>query len=94
MADASEWVSSNPEVAEVQSDGTLTAVGAGETKVSLNNAEGEAIYSYTVEVADLKVYYENSVTGEKTKRKGRDGGLYAGSRKNDGMGCAGRGKLE
>ena len=67
VADASEWVSSNPEVAEVQSDGTLTAVGAGETKVSLNNAEGEAIYSYTVEVADLKVYYENSVTGEKTE---------------------------
>lgn len=67
VADASEWVSSNPEVAEVQPDGTLTAVGAGETKVSLNNAEGEAIYSYTVEVADLKVYYENSVTGEKTE---------------------------
>ena len=67
VADASEWVSSNPEVAEVQSDGTLTAVGAGETTVSLNNAEGEAIYSYAVEVADLKVYYENSVTGEKTE---------------------------
>ena len=67
VADASEWVSSNPEVAEVQSAGTLTAVGAGETKVSLNNAEGEAIYSYTVEVADLKVYYENSDTGEKTE---------------------------
>ena len=67
VADASEWVSSNPEVAEVQSAGTLTAVGAGETKVSLINAEGEAIYSYTVEVADLKVYYENSDTGEKTE---------------------------
>ena len=67
VADASEWVSSNPEVAEVQSDGTLTAVGAGETTVSLNNAEGEAIYSYAVEVTDLKVYYENSVTGEKTE---------------------------
>lgn len=68
VADASEWVSSNPEVAEVQSAGTLTAVGAGETKVSLNNAEGEAIYSYTVEVADLKVYYENSDTGEKRRK--------------------------
>ena len=67
VADASEWVSSNPKAAEVQPDGTLTAVGAGETAVSLNNAEGETIYSYTVEVADLKVYYENSVTGEKTK---------------------------
>ena len=67
VADASEWVSSNPEVAEVQPDGTLTAVGAGETVVSLNNAEGETIYSYAVEVADLKVYYENSVTGEKTE---------------------------
>ena len=67
VADASEWVSSNPEVAEVQPNGTLTAVGAGETVVSLNNAEGETIYSYAVEVADLKVYYENSVTGEKTE---------------------------
>ena len=67
VADASEWVSSKPEVAEVQPDGTLTAVGAGETVVSLNNAEGETIYSYAVEVADLKVYYENSVTGEKTE---------------------------
>ena len=67
VADASEWVSSNPEVAEVQPNGTLKAVGAGETVVSLNNAEGETIYSYAVEVADLKVYYENSVTGEKTE---------------------------
>lgn len=67
VADAGEWVSSNPEVAEVQPNGTLKAVGAGETVVSLNNAEGETIYSYAVEVADLKVYYENSVTGEKTE---------------------------
>ena len=67
VADASEWVSSNPEVAAVQPDGTLTAAGAGETTVSLNNTEGEAIYSYTVEVADLKVYYENGATGERTE---------------------------
>ena len=54
---ASGWSSSNPDAASVDGDGRLTAKGAGETVISLTDADGNVIYSYTVEVAEFKVYY-------------------------------------